>query len=112
MATAPNLPGTGRVIGLAYDKIGRVLVKRINRLAVRFGLGPDATAARIRETNQRIIHEKQEADNKKLGRRLKALEAVEALELVSKSKPFRKDLKRLLKYARYTFHVLPELIIF
>lgn len=35
-ATAPNLPGTGRVIGLAYDALGKVLVRRINRLAYRF----------------------------------------------------------------------------
>lgn len=35
-ATAPNLPGPGRVIGLGYDALGNVLVSRINRLNARF----------------------------------------------------------------------------
>lgn len=35
-ATAPNLPGPGRVIGLAYDALGNVLVSKISRLNARF----------------------------------------------------------------------------
>lgn len=36
-ATAPNLPGTGRIIGLAYDRLGNVFVKKLNRLAKSIG---------------------------------------------------------------------------
>ena len=35
-ATEPNLPGTGRVIGLAYDALGKVVAKRLNRLVYKF----------------------------------------------------------------------------
>lgn len=92
-ATASNLPGTGRVIGLAYDRIGRVLVKKINRMAVKFGRGPDATAARIREYHERLL----------LKKRADARENIEhgpeAMILSSEMKPVRKDLKLLLRYA-------------
>lgn len=53
-ATTSNIPGPGRVLGLAYEKLGKLLVLRLNRLAVRFGRGPDAAAQRIAERFVRI----------------------------------------------------------
>lgn len=92
-ATASNLPGTGRVIGLAYDRIGRVLVKKINRMAVKFGRGPDATAARIREYHERVLLKKRAEARENLEH------GPEAMVFSSEMKPIRKDLKLLLRYA-------------
>lgn len=36
-ATAANLPGTGRVLGLAYDAVGNALVSHMSKLVLRFG---------------------------------------------------------------------------
>lgn len=36
-ATAANLPGTGRVLGLAYDAMGNALVSQMSKLVLRFG---------------------------------------------------------------------------
>ncbi|KAH8115070.1 hypothetical protein DFH11DRAFT_1743234 [Phellopilus nigrolimitatus] len=38
-ATAPNLPGPGRILGLGYDAGGRILEKRLNRFATNLGMG-------------------------------------------------------------------------
>lgn len=46
-ATAPNLPGAGRMVGLFYDAAGRVLEMNLNKFARRIGLGPQAVATRI-----------------------------------------------------------------
>ncbi|KAH8115055.1 hypothetical protein DFH11DRAFT_1591162 [Phellopilus nigrolimitatus] len=46
-ATAPNLPGPGRILGLGYDAGGRILEKHLNRFATNLGLGPDASFDRL-----------------------------------------------------------------
>lgn len=40
--TAPNLPGPGRLLGLAYDAGGRVLEKYVNRAGQALGIAPRA----------------------------------------------------------------------
>ena len=47
-ATAPNLVGAGRTVGLVYDKAGSWLQRRINWWATRRGYGPHETAKAIR----------------------------------------------------------------
>lgn len=47
-ATAPNLPGAGRLLGKLYDAGGRSLESRLNRVATKAGFGPDACLQRIR----------------------------------------------------------------
>lgn len=46
-ATAPNLPGPGRTIGLFYEFSGRLLERTLNVRAEKWGLGPQAAAMRI-----------------------------------------------------------------
>lgn len=40
--TAPNLPGSGRLLGLAYDAGGRVLERYVNRAGQALGIAPRA----------------------------------------------------------------------
>ena len=46
-ATAPNLVGPGRTVGLVYDKIGGWVERKMNWLATRQGHGPHKTAEAI-----------------------------------------------------------------
>ncbi|KLO08855.1 hypothetical protein SCHPADRAFT_981278 [Schizopora paradoxa] len=47
-ATAPNLPGPGRILGLLLDRVGKRIESFLNRCANRSGMGPVATAREIR----------------------------------------------------------------
>ncbi|KLO06943.1 hypothetical protein SCHPADRAFT_1002030 [Schizopora paradoxa] len=51
-ATAPNLPGPGRTLGLLLNDLGKRLELFINLLAMRRGLGPRAVAREIRLLRQ------------------------------------------------------------
>ncbi|KAH8093189.1 hypothetical protein DFH11DRAFT_1684244, partial [Phellopilus nigrolimitatus] len=55
-ATADNLPGTGRTLGLFYSFAGRHLEVQLGRLAERLGRGPRATAFRIQENSKIVSH--------------------------------------------------------
>ncbi len=60
-ATAPNLPGPGRTVGLAIDWLGAQLEKFINISAQWRGLEPKAIAQEIRRLvrhDQRTITER------------------------------------------------------
>ena len=46
-ATAPNLPGAGRTVGLALEWFGGRVEEIANSVATRRGLGPDAVARDI-----------------------------------------------------------------
>lgn len=48
-ATAPNLPGPGRNIGLLLDRVGKHVETIFNKCATRFKMGPVATARKIRQ---------------------------------------------------------------
>jgi len=47
-ATAPNLVGPGRTLGLVIDKAGNWIERRLNRWAVRRARGPHETAECIK----------------------------------------------------------------
>ncbi|KLO05751.1 hypothetical protein SCHPADRAFT_946646 [Schizopora paradoxa] len=47
-ATAPNLPGAGRTLGLFLFALGARIEARMNRHAARLQLGPEAVAQKIR----------------------------------------------------------------
>lgn len=47
-ATAPNLPGPGRTLGLMLDMLGKRLESSLNKRAVKRGLGPESVARNIR----------------------------------------------------------------
>lgn len=47
-ATAPNLPGAGRTVGLLLDGLGAHMDKFVNEMGRRQGLGPQAVAREIR----------------------------------------------------------------
>ncbi len=46
-ATAPNLPGPGRTVGLFFDWLGGKLEGQLGHLMERRGYGPEATMAKI-----------------------------------------------------------------
>jgi len=89
-ATAPNLPGAGRTIGLLLAYLGSGLESFINRLAPRLGLGPQEVGKklrRLRRHNETSIAERQLCSNVLLSEMEKS--------------SVRKLCKKLLKYARY-----------
>ncbi|KLO08598.1 hypothetical protein SCHPADRAFT_944315 [Schizopora paradoxa] len=47
-ATAPNLVGPGRTIGLLFDWLGKGLEAKLNKRAAQLNLGPEAAARDIR----------------------------------------------------------------
>lgn len=53
-ATAPDLPGPGRALGLLYQFLGNILEKKVSRIAERSGLGPREVSVRIRKEITRI----------------------------------------------------------
>ncbi|KAH8115048.1 hypothetical protein DFH11DRAFT_142738 [Phellopilus nigrolimitatus] len=83
-ATADNLPGAGRTLGLFYSFAGKHLETRLGRLAGRLGHGPRATALRIQE-NSGIV-----TLASVLPRPLSLMKA--------RNRKIQKDCKRLLKY--------------
>ncbi|KLO08850.1 hypothetical protein SCHPADRAFT_592897 [Schizopora paradoxa] len=48
-ATAPNLPGPGRNLGLLLDRVGKQVESFMNKCANQSGMGPVATAREIRQ---------------------------------------------------------------
>lgn len=88
-ATAPNLPGAGRTVGLLMDFLGSHLELFLNLRARHLGLGPEAIAQeirRLRRHHETSILQRHEVSTVQLTR-------VEAQTL-------KKLCKRLLKYAR------------
>ncbi|KAH8107619.1 hypothetical protein DFH11DRAFT_1168433 [Phellopilus nigrolimitatus] len=51
-ATADNLPGPGRTLGLFYSSAGRHLEVQLGKIAGRLGRGPQATAVRIKKNSE------------------------------------------------------------
>ncbi len=48
-ATAPNLPGAGRTVGLLFDWLGARLEKVLNNHASKLGYDPDVVSQNIRQ---------------------------------------------------------------
>ncbi|KAI5115038.1 hypothetical protein M0805_006707 [Coniferiporia weirii] len=46
-ATAPDLPGAGRTIGLFYNFAGKIIEHNLNKLATRWGAGPYPVARKV-----------------------------------------------------------------
>lgn len=90
MATAPNLPGPGRNVGLLFDFLGARVEKFMNARAERHGLGPRAVAeeiSRLRRHSETTIIERH---------------AGFVVQLTDKEeRAFQKLCKKLLKYARF-----------
>ncbi|KAH8115027.1 hypothetical protein DFH11DRAFT_141170 [Phellopilus nigrolimitatus] len=86
-ATASNLPGAGRTLGLAYDRGGGVLEVLLNRLAKQLGRGPDASMERIQERLFSMISAEDGA-------------VPYVLELLRQKSFFIKECKRILRYAQ------------
>ncbi|KAH8116573.1 hypothetical protein DFH11DRAFT_1219351 [Phellopilus nigrolimitatus] len=86
-ATADNLPGAGRTLGLFYSSAGRHLEVQLGRVAERLGRGPQEAALRIKENSEIVT-----------------LSSVQPIPLsvvksrTKKTKKIEKDCKRLLKY--------------
>ncbi|KAH8119009.1 hypothetical protein DFH11DRAFT_1539902 [Phellopilus nigrolimitatus] len=91
-ATAPNLPGAGRTLGLAYDLVGGIIESRLNSLASKFGYGPIEASRRIFERADRIRTERYKDG-------LHDYRLVEFVRSSDEAK-FRRDCRRLLKYSR------------
>ncbi|KAH8092156.1 hypothetical protein DFH11DRAFT_1182664 [Phellopilus nigrolimitatus] len=79
-ATADNLPGPGRTLGLFYSFAGRHVEVQLGRLAGRLGHGPQAIALRIRKNSLAYVLPLPKAFVK------------------TKNSEIEKDCKRLLKY--------------
>lgn len=93
MATAPNLPGTGRVLGLVYDKLAARLVTFLTKWALKLGLGPDEVNVSIFEKMYHIEHDGRRKTGSGLSPvRLGDLSRSDIVKL-------RKACKRLIKYA-------------
>ncbi len=89
-ATAPNLLGPGRTVGLLFDRLGAHVEKFLNIGAHRRGLGPKAVGQEIRRLlrhNETTIVERHSGF---------------AYQFTAKEeKALRKLCERLLKYARF-----------
>ncbi|KLO15350.1 hypothetical protein SCHPADRAFT_270515 [Schizopora paradoxa] len=103
-ATAPNLPGAGRTVGLLLDNLGAHMESFVNELALRQGIGPQAVAREIRRL---LGHERTTIFQR---------HAEASLQLNEKEeRALKKRCKRLLKYARNTvsttqYEALDEII--
>ena len=53
--TASNIPGTGRILGIAYDFLGKRLEDGLVTLAHSLGRRPRAVAVRIRKTRTQSL---------------------------------------------------------
>lgn len=87
-ATQANLPGTGRVLGLAYDAIGKMIEQRLNKIADKLERGPNATTQKIERKEQQIREKRWHLPDSVTVKDRKALAAL---------------CKRLLKYTRSIF---------
>lgn len=96
-ATAANLPGAGRTLGLLLDYLGSNFESFMNRLAPRLGLGPEEVAKEIcrlrrhHETSIAERHSVQQSNGRSNG---------------AKERVLLKLCKKLLKYARYVIRTL------
>ncbi len=89
-ATAPNLPGAGRTVGLLIDRLGSHVENLLNIGAQWRKIGPKAVAQDIR----RILRHDQTTFAERFSRRVVQLSKRD-------ERDFRKMCKRLLKYARF-----------
>ncbi len=89
-AMAPNLPGTGRTIGLLLGRFGALVEKFLNINAHRCGLGPKAVA---REIQRLCRHDETTIAERHAGY---------VYQFTAKEeKDLRRLCERLLKYARF-----------
>ncbi|KLO08600.1 hypothetical protein SCHPADRAFT_893753 [Schizopora paradoxa] len=79
-ATAPNLPGAGRTVGILLDWLGKGLESFMNKRAIQLNLGPEAVARdilRIRGEGEKFVFIRYAVPNayltKSLERKLKKL---------------------------------------
>lgn len=91
-ATAPDLVGPGRTLGLLFDWLGRGLESFLNERATQLNLGPEATARDIRRMRRR-----------KEVSLLVQYVAPYAHVTKAQEKKLRKLCKNLFKYARFDF---------
>ena len=91
-ATAPNLPGPGRTVGLLLDWLGTRLEVLVNRIAIRNGHGPAEIAREIR----RLRHHRETSFQSRLEGALNS-DSLSNAEMRS----LRRLCDRLLKYARF-----------
>lgn len=70
--TDSDIPGPGRLLGKVYDFLGRITDNCLSTIAVKFGLGPQATAMKIRRLVQGecTVKPGKKKELKKAGRRL------------------------------------------
>ncbi len=101
-ATAHNLVGPGRNVGLLFDWLGAHLEALMNRRATRLGLGPDAVVEAIRL----LLRHRETTFTERHRLPLKPSTAVEAKKL-------KKLCKKLLRYARFVpISVFTSLVLF
>ncbi|KAI5117767.1 hypothetical protein M0805_005198 [Coniferiporia weirii] len=93
-ATASNLEGAGRTVGLAYDFFGELFVSRLNRFAANHGSGPQEARKRIYYRSEMVLDQL-----KKSGERTRSLTKVPR---ASDDTDFESDCRKLLKYAGST----------
>lgn len=102
-ATAPNLVGPGRTLGLLFDWLGEGLEGKLNKRATQLNLGPEAIARDIRRLRR---HEQIDA--------FVRYAAPYAHVNKAKEKKVRKLCKNLMKYARlvFKFRIILDHIIY
>lgn len=88
-ATAPNLPGAGRTLGLFLDGAGALLENLLNKIATELGLGPAGVAKEIRHLRR---HNETPFQSR--------LESAFASRPKSEVRSLRKLCRKLLAYAR------------
>lgn len=96
-ATQSNLPGTGRVLGLAYDAIGQMIEKKLNKVASKLERGPNATAQKIVRKEQRIREKRWHPSTSEY------IEDLPDIVAVKDRKALAALCKRLLKYTKSVF---------
>lgn len=85
--TADNLIGPGRTLGLIYACVGRWVEIKLNKLAEKMKIGPDATYEKIKQKRLSL-----------LGESATSLQNVDIPK--SEKRHFTKYTKALLKYAK------------
>lgn len=98
-ATAPNLPGPGRILGNVLESLGSRLTSFINKLAIQRGLGPEAVAQeirRLRRHHETTFYERHSEEQIPLSLR--------------DEKTLKRYCEKLVKYARFVvFYPLESL---
>lgn len=92
-ATAPNLPGPGRTVGLLLDRIGAHVETFTNMWARRLGLGPQAVAQEIRHL---LRHDKLTIIERHRPQSINQSQFTD-----KENKALKKQSKKLLNYARF-----------